>query len=93
MKWTITYKDEQHAMKEVATWPPLYRNAFCQLLELFKTFGGRRIPNVKIEPLKGDFKGLTKAYLKRKYRIIYSINDDYKEICIHNLGTRQGIYK
>lgn len=93
MEWTIIYKNEQRAMKEVAQWPPLYRNAFFQLLRLFGTLGGRKLPNVKIEPLKGDLSGLMKAYLKRKYRVIYSINDARREICIHDLGTRQGIYK
>lgn len=93
MEWKITYKDEQRTMKEVSKWPPLYRNAFYQLLQLLKNLGGRKIPNVKIEPLKGDLQGFMKAYLKKKYRIIYSIDDSKHEICIHNLGTRQGIYK
>ena len=92
-KWTVVYKNEYRAMKEVGQWPPLYRNALYQLLTLFKNFGGRSIPNVKIEPLKGELKGLMKAYLKRKYRVIYSIDDQKFEICIHDLGTRQGIYK
>lgn len=93
MEWKILYKDEQRAMKEVAKWPPNYRNAFFQLLKLFRVCGGYHVPNVKIEPLQGQLKGLMKAYLKRKYRIIYSMDDGRKEICIYDLGTRQGIYQ
>lgn len=90
--WSVVYKDERKAMREITKWPPLYRNAFYQLLSLFAILGGRKIPNVKIEPLKGTLKGLMKAYIKRKYRVIYSIDDESNEICIVDLGTRQGIY-
>lgn len=93
MEWKVTYRDAERAIREVGKWPPLYRNAFFQLLQLFKTFGGRKIPNVKIEPLRGDLQGFMKAYLKRKYRVIYVIDDVNHGICIHDLGTRQGIYK